>query len=174
LPVLLPAVAWPAQYAAILRELGVLSASASLALSARLGVFAAWLVLAGWSFVRGGARRVDAAAEWLCLLLLQWSLPPLGAFTVYFCALHGPRHMRGLGRSTADRQTIVVSAAAVAILAGAAWVAASWHHAGLIWAGTNGIFWGLAALTLPHVIFGRLAAWLAGRDQGGFDASRGS
>jgi hypothetical protein len=64
----------------------------------------------------------------------------------------------------AGRWTIAAASLAAALLiAGTACGVARHIGAGTAWAGTNAIFWGLAALTLPHIAFGRLAAVLAAR-----------
>ena len=102
-----------------------------------------------------------AALEWASLATLAMAAPPLVAFTIYFCAMHSPRHVLKTLANQSDRETR--SAAALALWPSlAVWVA----MAATLWL-VNGklpqpwpdqaaviqvIFVGLAALTLPHML----------------------
>ena len=102
-----------------------------------------------------------AALEWAALATLAVAAPPLVAFTIYFCAMHSPRHVLKTLANQSDRETR--SAAALALWPSlAVWVA----MAATLWL-VNGklpqpwpdqaaviqvIFVGLAALTLPHML----------------------
>jgi beta-carotene 15,15'-dioxygenase len=111
------------------------------------------------------SRRVlDAFAwiEFLATILLFWTLPPLLAFTWYFCFLHSLRHLLALAEHLApSREWSAVGwvvwrglPLTIVTLAGAA--------AGYVWlrgfdlseaeSATKVIFWGLAALTFPHML----------------------
>ncbi len=171
-PVLAGALFWPAAYAAVLHSLGVLGASAAQdVFRAALVAMGAWACAAGLAVARNPARRWRLALELGAVLALQAAAPPVLAFTLYFCLVHAPRHMRALPPAARGWQMAPVSALAIALLAGGTWIAArgqgidpsaaSLSAAGLSWAGLTGIFWGLAALTLPHVALGRLASrWM--------------
>ena len=114
-----------------------------------------WLcatVLAGWQEARTSPL---AAAELAALAAVSLAAPPLVAFTVYFCAMHSPRHiLRTLpSRHAADARRALAMALwpTVAVFAMAV-------VAGLLASGmpleTRVLqlsFVGLAALTLPHM-----------------------
>ena len=97
-----------------------------------------------------------AALEWAALAALSLTAPPLLTFTVYFCAMHSPRHI--LRTLASLRGAAARNALALAIWPTAAVLAA----AGLIGWLASGIpvetrvmqlvFVGLAALTLPHMV----------------------
>jgi beta-carotene 15,15'-dioxygenase len=109
-------------------------------------------------------RLLDAFAwiEFLATILLFWTLPPLLAFAWYFCFLHSLRHLLVLAERLAPLSD---------------WAAVGWvvwrglpltivtllaAAAGYVWlrsfelseaeSATKIIFWGLAALTFPHML----------------------
>ncbi|NBB82165.1 MAG: hypothetical protein GVY28_02040, partial [Alphaproteobacteria bacterium] len=125
---------------------------------------------------RAGARAGIAQIAGLGLAVVMLPVPI--AFALYFCAVHSLRHVLALAeahdpaRPTAAAKTILAaSAGATALTIGAAalliWVAVGPGglpaDAGL----ARGLFWGLAALTLPHVLLERLAARAATTTAGG-------
>jgi beta-carotene 15,15'-dioxygenase len=109
-------------------------------------------------------RLLDTFAwiEFLATILLFWTLPPLLAFAWYFCFLHSLRHLLALAERLAPSREW--SAVGWVILRGLpltimTLVAAA---AGYVWlrgfdlseteSATKVIFWGLAALTFPHML----------------------
>ena len=108
--------------------------------------------------------------EFAAGLALQAAAPPLIAFTLYFCLLHAPRHMAALPQAATGWQAAPVSLAAVAIIAAGICASlggppattlgsppAAGFSAWLNAAAATGLLWGLACLTLPHVVLGHLA-----------------
>ncbi len=125
------------------------------------------VVLAAWLNMK--VRRAPwllRSAEFLSTVVLFWTLPPLLAFTWYFCFLHSLRHLLTLAERLApSRQWAALSwvawhgapltlATIAASVAGYAWL----RHVNLDEAEaiTRVVFWGLAALTFPHM----LLTWL--------------
>ncbi|MDZ7589651.1 MAG: Brp/Blh family beta-carotene 15,15'-dioxygenase [Rubrivivax sp.] len=103
-----------------------------------------------------------AALELTALAAVAVSAPPLLSFTVYFCAMHSPRHiLRTLGSFPASelRQTLAMAlwptlAVFVVLTALVATAALGWQSIGTsaqTWV-MQVVFVGLAALTLPHVV----------------------
>jgi beta-carotene 15,15'-dioxygenase len=126
-----------------------------------------------WLFVAGtvilmlylkSQRLLDTAAwmEFLATILLFWTLPPLLAFAWYFCFLHSLRHMLALAEGLAPSREwgavgwVMLRGLPLTILT---LIAAA---AGYFWlrrfdmaeaeSVTKVIFWGLAALTFPHML----------------------
>jgi Brp/Blh family beta-carotene 15,15'-monooxygenase len=158
-PVAAPALFWPAQTGVLLRNLGIAGGPAPTYLAG--AAMAAWLFAAGATMLRHPAARRAIVLELGCLVALQAACPPLPAFAAYFCLIHGPRHMASLPALPPSRAVQAASGVATVVIGLAAGGAAVWTGAGAGWATINAVFWGLAALTLPHVVFGRLAARLA-------------
>lgn len=108
------------------------------------------------------ARRSRLAAlELAALAALAVAAPPLLSFTVYFCAMHSPRHiLRTLGSLPAAeiRRTLVLALwPTLAVLAAVVLLAAQAAAGGRpidtpaqTWV-MQLVFVGLAALTLPHM-----------------------
>lgn len=157
--VILPAAALhPAQTTPLFAALAGASpasveAVAHAALPALCAVWAALLVAALAGLVREARRR--AAAELLGLAVLFALAPPLAAFTVYFCGVHAVRHASAVAARSGARRPLawlavrLVPAALVSGLVLAALAA----HGGL----DDAVVWSfrlLAALTLPHLVFG--------------------
>jgi beta-carotene 15,15'-dioxygenase len=109
-------------------------------------------------------RLLDTFAwiEFLATILLFWTLPPLLAFTWYFCLLHSLRHLLALAERLAPSRewsaigwvvwrglplTIVTLVAAAA---GYVWLRG--FDLSEAESATKVIFWGLAALTFPHML----------------------
>ena len=97
-----------------------------------------------------------AACESAALAALSLAVPPLVAFTVYFCAMHSPRHiLRTLAGLQADEARHALALAlwpTLAVLVTAAVL--GWRMSDLpVEAGVMQlVFVGLAALTLPHMV----------------------
>lgn len=126
---------------------------------------AAGVVLGVWLRTRR-MSFLFRSIEFLSTVIIFWTLPPLLAFTWYFCFLHSLRHLLTLAERLApSRQWIALGwvarhgapltlATIVASGAGYAWL----RHVNLDEAEaiTRVVFWGLAALTFPHM----LLTWL--------------
>jgi Brp/Blh family beta-carotene 15,15'-monooxygenase len=100
--------------------------------------------------------RSDFAIEATALGLLAVCAPPLAAFTVFFCVMHGPRHVlrtqRWL-RLTADWRTLGVLGATLLMLAPL--LLLGWRLLQELPSQTRIVqilFVGLAALTVPHMV----------------------
>ena len=155
LPVCAPALFWPAQTQTIVSLMGVPLQAATLHRVA-VAALLVWAACALRTLARATGRSARLAGELCLTALLQAAQPPLIAFSVWFCAVHAPRHMATLPPALAGRERLAVSAAAVVLIALATWTIRP-EAAGLQWLGANGLFWGLACLTLPHVVLSALA-----------------
>ncbi len=124
---------------------------------------AGWLHLASWPwllatiFAMLSALRLrwQAALEMLAVTVLAIVAPPLVAFTVFFCGMHGARHFlrtlayAGPGAArTALRYAVLPMIAVAVLFAVALWV---WRDVALEERLVRLIFIGLAALTVPHM-----------------------
>ena len=127
IPVLAPALFWPGQYGLVLRTLGVAVPDAGTIRFFGACAVAVSIAGSGVAIVETGRWRLGA--EQAAVLGLQ-AFPPLVAFTVYFCAVHGPRHVAALPADCRASPWLVTLGAAV-IIAGAAALAASARHRGL-------------------------------------------
>jgi beta-carotene 15,15'-dioxygenase len=106
-----------------------------------------------------------AACESAALAALSLAAPPLAAFSVYFCAMHSPRHilrtLSGLQAAEARYAVALALWPTLAVLVAAALL--GWQvselsvEAGLM----QLVFVGLAALTLPHMVLLERARGLA-------------
>lgn len=110
------------------------------------GLACAWEVRTSWL----------AAAELVALAAVSVTAPPLVAFTLYFCAMHSPRHIL---RTIAARQGIDARKALAMALWPTLAVFAMAVLAGLLASAIpvekrvlQLLFVGLAALTLPHMV----------------------
>ncbi len=96
------------------------------------------------------------AAETLALAVLCAVAPPLVAFCAYFCVMHSPRHiLRTLARlPDADiRQALALALwPTLAVLLMAGLLLGLADHLPLEARVVQGVFVGLAALTLPHML----------------------
>lgn len=110
-----------------------------------------------------------AAAELAALALLGVAAPPLVAFCAYFCVMHSPRHiLRTLARLPAAEVRPALALAVwptLAVLLLAALLLGLANHLPLEVRVVQGVFVGLAALTLPHMVLiecsRRARAWAA-------------
>ncbi|WP_458069788.1 Brp/Blh family beta-carotene 15,15'-dioxygenase [Rhodanobacter sp. BL-MT-08] len=101
-------------------------------------------------------RKSRPALELAALGSLALAAPPLYAFTVFFCLMHGARHiLRTLdyARDTPARRLIAVNALPMLLVAAALVVVATRvTHQPLNATIVRTIFVGLAALTAPHMM----------------------
>jgi len=136
---------------------------------------ATWLWIAGlllalaWRLIQRAPSWLPAVAELLLTAAIFAVFHPLAAFLLYFCFVHSVRHIADLGAARfpdsaprAHRWLLVESlpfTLATVILGAAAWFffarAIAFDEAMM-----RVIFWGLSALTMPHMI---LTAWWHGR-----------
>ena len=130
--------------------------SAAVVMPALRLLAAPWLcatVLAGALLARTSPL---AAGEWAALAAVSVAAPPLIAFTVYFCAMHSPRHiLRTLANlhGTEARHALTMAFwPTVVVLAAAALVATMATNLPLETRVIQLVFVGLAALTLPHMV----------------------
>jgi Brp/Blh family beta-carotene 15,15'-monooxygenase len=163
--VTLPALAHPADVAAIYAALGTTHAPLLIAISKVLAVIA--VVVGGAAAAAQCKQRSSDLYEFLAIVLGATCLGPLVFFTCYFCLLHSPRHLletaEELGIASLRRLCIVtipILLATVA-LAGGVWlllpnVSTSTRIMTLV-------FVGLAALTVPHMLLDRLTDKLTER-----------
>jgi Brp/Blh family beta-carotene 15,15'-monooxygenase len=134
-----------------------------LAEPAAAATLAGWLHLASWPwllatiFAMLSALRLRwrAALEMLAVTVLAIVAPPLVAFTVFFCGMHGARHFlrtlayAGPGAARIGLRFALLPMVAVALMfAVALWV---WRDVALEERLVRLIFIGLAALTVPHM-----------------------
>ncbi len=130
------------------------------------------LAVAGVLMVYLQSRRLSTTLatfswlEFLATVALFWTLPPLLAFAWYFCFLHSLRHLLTLAERLAPPQKwaalgwVALHGMPLTLMTliasgiGYAWL----RHVDLneAEAVTRVIFWGLAALTFPHM----LLTWL--------------
>lgn len=166
LPVLGPILGHPEQTSELFAWLISHEASTVLAALSIAGPILAVLWLVGFGSlvfrrsVQPGARvLVELALVGTALVLL----PPLLAFTFYFCIIHSIRHFLSIAEyrlgQTEIRQILGFLAqksapatfVAIAIALGAWGTAVLWNPASsLLVEAVRVMFWGLAALTLPH------------------------
>ena len=165
-PILFPACFAPAQTAALFGLLGV--GEGGLFAADRLhavAVVAAWIWLAASvAVVAGFARRrprsaIAPALELASCALLFAALPPLLAFSAYFCAVHAARHLADVARELAPRgrnpavwlALRALPLTAVTLLLGLAGWRQTIDSMTVGDAGVRVVFWALAALTVPHM-----------------------
>ena len=128
-----------------------------------------WLLLSTVAAGYLAWRRSPQAWELGAIMLLALFVPPLLAFTVFFCGMHSARHILRTARYAQTTSLSFLWGAAllpmggVVVLSAAAWV---WLpertlNARLV----QIIFVGLAALTVPHMVLVepvRVRGWLKG------------
>jgi beta-carotene 15,15'-dioxygenase len=143
-----------------------LDASLTMIRPAAVAIWAACLGAAVlWRLLQRSPGWISAVAELLLTTAVFAVFHPLAAFLLYFCFVHSVRHIADLGAARfpdsalrARRWLLLESlpfTAATLVLGGIAWV---------VFAGSLDfneallrlIFWGLSALTMPHMI---LTAW---------------
>lgn len=144
--------------------------AAGLILRALRALLPVWLVLC-LAYAVAAVGRLEGwrpITELALLAAVFAALPPLLGFLVYFGAVHGPRHMSGALRAVrmlgvSERSASIEVAVLSAIAAGAIVVAviaaagAAADAAGGEERVVRGLFIGLAALTVPHMILVDLA-----------------
>lgn len=158
-PVALPVLLHPERTT---RFFGVLADGADGAAAFGVLQIAAWLwvPVAALHLAMVIRRRAwPEAAEIGALALAFAALPPLAGFAFYFLAVHSPRHMHGLARryhaakpvrgwASAMRAAVPLSTATLALGVAVFWlVPAEGGEERFL----RTVFWGLAALTVPHV-----------------------
>ena len=140
------------------RLLGLVAGPASGEIVASvLGLLAApWLGATAFACVLQARTSRLAAAEHAALAALSVAAPPLVAFTVYFCAMHSPRHilrtLAGLRGGAARRALATALWPTAAVLAAAVGVGALAGGVPMETRVMQLVFVGLAALTLPHMV----------------------
>ena len=143
------------------RLLGLVAGPASAAYVAPVlsQMAAPWLGATALSCLLLARTSRMAASELIGLAALSVTAPPLVAFTVYFCAMHSPRHiLRALGsfpHSEVRNALVLALWPALAVLA----VVTALAVTGGLSSGRSTPAWvmqivfvGLAALTLPHMV----------------------
>ena len=122
-----------------------------------------------WRLLRRTPDWLSAVAELFLTAVVFALFPPLAAFLLYFSFVHSVRHIADLGAARfpdsalrARRWLLLESlpfTAATVLLGGIAWFAFA-RTITFDQAMLRVIFWGLSALTMPHMI---LTAWWHGR-----------
>ena len=140
------------------RLLGLVAGPASAALVAPvLGQMAVpWLGATALACVLLVRTSRLAAGELITLAALSVTAPPLVAFTVYFCAMHSPRHvLRTLASLPGAEARNALSLAlwpTLAVLFALPVIAWLWSDRSMEASVMQLVFVGLAALTLPHMV----------------------
>lgn len=141
----------------------LLSGEQAADLAFRLSIPGPWLIFATGCVVLVSAirQRWSTVIEFLALLGLAISAPPLVYFALYFCLLHSPRHLLGYFKMAGSAQrtrliqmTVVYSAGSLFLAVPMFWL---WSGVGTESLLMRLIFIGLAALTVPHMILLGLA-----------------
>jgi Brp/Blh family beta-carotene 15,15'-monooxygenase len=122
-------------------------------------------VLTAMAFAPPRARRA-LAAEQAAMLALAAAAPPLLAFLVYFCVLHAPRQTAAQPVGGPAAHAWLGGIGAALLIGGALVLIPHQAHAAAL--AMRGLFWGLAVLTIPHVLTG----WLLRPDSGNAAWSR--
>lgn len=166
LPVLGPILGHPEQTSELFAWLVSRETASVLATLTLLGPLMAAVWVAGFGLLayrHVHQPRVRALMELMLVGAALVLLPPLLAFTFYFCLVHSVRHFLSIAENrlghTQLKQVLVflmrqsapatLSAIALGLLAWA--VIVLWNPASsLLVEGVRVMFWGLAALTLPH------------------------
>ena len=115
-----------------------------------------WLAATVLTCALAARKSRLAACESAALAALSLAAPPLAAFTVYFCAMHSPRHilrtLAGLQAAEARHALALALWPTLAVLVAAALL--GWRMSDLPVEARvmQLVFVGLAALTLPHMV----------------------
>ena len=129
-----------------------------------------WLAAIGVAAIATAKRNLARSVELASITALLCFAPPLIGFTLFFCAMHGARHVlrtRDYAHAGTLRHLLRIAAGpmlATVVGVGIAW----WWSAGkpLDMRLAQVLFVGLAALTVPHMIVierVRLTGWVPGR-----------
>ena len=153
----------PASTASLDTALAIVTAPATWLWSACLALALAWRIIQrapGW---------LSSIAELLLTTAIFAVFHPLAAFLLYFCFVHSVRHIADLGAARfpdsaprARRWLLLESlpfTLATVVLGAIAWLAFG-RAINFDEAMMRIVFWGLSALTMPHMI---LTAWWHGR-----------
>ena len=158
--VILPALAHPAQVAAVYQALGVVHPQLLLQVSSFVAMLAAGLAIVSGAW-RWRSCRNDMV-EVVCIVAGAILLQPLFFFVCYFALLHSPRHLlqtaRSLGIAHLAEIARVIAPVVLLTLLLAAILFAVLHGKRIDDRILYVIFVGLAALTVPHMILEKLAA----------------
>jgi len=129
-----------------------------------------WLAAMGIAAIATAKLNLVRSIELVSIAALLSFLPPLIGFTLFFCAMHGVRHvLRTRDYSHAGTLRHLFYIAAGPMLATVAGVAIAWWLSDgkpLDMRLAQLLFVGLAALTVPHMIVierVRLTGWVLGR-----------
>ena len=140
------------------RLLGLVAgpASGAFVVPALSQMAAFWLAATVLACVLQARTSRLAASEWAALAALMVTAPPLMAFTVYFCAMHSPRHILrtlaswpGFEARSAAALALWPTFAVLAALAVIGWLSSDTPTPAWV---MQLVFVGLAALTLPHMV----------------------
>jgi len=155
----------------VARQFGFLAGSGTGAsLAAALSLLAwPWLACSLAAAALESRRNALVAAVMLAVSLLATFVPPLIAFTVFFCGMHSARHViRTYHYAQQSSVRLLISAAALPMLLVMVAAAIGWLFLDRS-APSQGVvqfvFIGLAALTVPHMILVervRLSGWRLG------------
>lgn len=129
-----------------------------------------WLVAIGALAFKGAKKEPTRSVELISVAALLTLAPPLLGFTLFFCGMHGARHVLRT-RDYADEGTLrsLLGIASLPMAMTVTGVAAAWWLSDgipLDMRLAQLLFVGLAALTVPHMILVeqvRLSGWMAGR-----------
>jgi Brp/Blh family beta-carotene 15,15'-monooxygenase len=149
-----------------------LDAALALIISPATWLWTACLALAlAWRIIQRSPGWLPAVAELLLTAAIFAVFHPLTAFLLYFCFVHSVRHISDLGAARfpesaarARRWLLLESlpfTLATVVLGAIAWFAFA-RTIDFDEAMMRIIFWGLSALTMPHMI---LTAWWHGRGE---------
>lgn len=154
LVVALPMLVHPAETAALFGWLTGDAANAGAAVAAvRWPVAVLWAGTVAATFAIRPARGM--VIELVLLTATFALLPPLLAFAVYFCALHSPRHFADLAASRGEPlarilvAAVPLTVATLLLAAVGAWLLRAEPPEV---AALQVVFWGLSALTVPHML----------------------
>ncbi len=136
-----------------------------------------WLQWLGWPWLLGlsVAAGISARSNWVTGLelaavgLVALLLPPLMAFTIFFCGMHSARHiLRAMDYSGMRSARLLIAAALLPMLGVLLFSALAFfwlRNTPLDAQVVQLVFVGLAALTLPHMVLVeqvRLSGWRNG------------
>jgi Brp/Blh family beta-carotene 15,15'-monooxygenase len=154
LPIAAPLALRATEAAQILDALGVPADPARLRM-VFLPLLALAMAASLWLAAVAGRRHgLALVREQAGLLLLAACAPPLLFFLVYFCGVHAPRQAAAL-RATGKAGVVWLAATGAAALIAVPLVLFA-HGAAPPVLALRGLFWGLAVLTFPHVLFNGL------------------
>ena len=166
-PIVLPALLHPDEVGRLFTLLAGADATA-LVLPPLHALAPAWLAALLVAAALRARTDALAALELASLAALAALAPPLLAFTLFFCAMHSPRHiLRTAAWSGTPLAATLLGCLAPMLLVGAGAAAAWWGMQGVAMEArvVQLLFVGLAALTVPHMALVervRLRGWVGG------------